>query len=229
MELTRKTWEKSKDWLVTGKGLSTALDAYNVVKARAKVSKTKEDWTAVLMAVKEVGAQINKNLAKLDKKAHKDTCQLLSQFYLLAKTESDQAVAEAQAAVNRAAIMSQIAGYEEMVEKFTAKRTAATAALAKLKVDVAKALAHLAPTNAEARKMIRDHLSKTAVDPIRSAYATTENAPRTLRTIATMHSPETFTAAQQAQIAKVCADMNTLAASFRQLKVGAEAELDKIK
>ena len=228
MELNRKTWEKGKDWLVTGKGLSAALDVYVAAEAQAVAAKTEAAWKAVLPAVKEVGAQINKNLSKLDKKSHKETCQLLTQLYALAKTKSDAAVAEGRAAIARAGVMARIAEYKQMQTSLTGQLQTSKAALAKLKADVVKASAQLAPGNDKARKMIRDHMDKTVVEAIRKAYTTAQSAPGTLTTIATMYPADSFTTAQQTEITQVCNGMRALVTAFAPIKDAAEAELAKL-
>jgi hypothetical protein len=118
VELTKKSWEKNKDWLVTGKELSTALGAYEASKAKfdaaCAAAKDANLVNALIHDVqddlKKVKAQIEKNQTKLDAKQHKDTHAALTTMLQLTKNVF------AKVAVDGKAMYLKIRGQELMVK-----------------------------------------------------------------------------------------------------------------
>jgi hypothetical protein len=118
VELTKKSWEKNKDWLVTGKGLSTALGAYEASKVKFDAAcAAAKDANLVNALIKEVQddlqdvkAQIEKNQAKLDAKQHKDTHAALTTMLQMTKNVF------AKVAVDGKAMYLKIRGQELIVK-----------------------------------------------------------------------------------------------------------------
>ena len=162
VSLTRKSWESHKGWNVTGKGLSEALQAFENATAAAKKTMKSDDWDACTDRLSDIGDQIKKNQAKLDKKLNKGTLDFLDELLTEAKRHDKIILAHRTRLKQREGVMKQLAAYDDTLEGYrTFLKSHKADELTRTKALVMALLASKDKDDDAARKKLVDHIKKT--------------------------------------------------------------------